>query len=1060
MANRIDLDASQLEAMRAVDAGLNTFVTGAPGSGKSTVALQALVSAPRKPEGWAPALVIVPDRRRAQLFESRWARVAATELSGLRADGSHRLVRSLSSYAYLVLGLWLIEREEALPRPVMLSGAAEDAWLADFLEGEGADSWGFTETVRKSPLFRMEVRNVMARSGQAGLLPEDLGVLGETLDVPLWTVAGAAYREYAGEGRAFSEQTANVDAARIPLIAANILRRWDTDAASEGVTARRPLPGRVIVDDAQDLPISALNLLGTMSELGSQVIVTANPDEATAGYRGGVFDLGARLAKALSAQRVALKQQHRLPPDAVRVLNGVESWLGTLQKSGSQPEVAGAGAGGQVSAKLLTTGSHMSEQVAAILREGHLYDKMPWREMAVIVRHSGEVDGIQRALARNGVPVQSGERPVILGRVPLVRSILECLVDEPDSEDPLELDRRALELTLSPLVRADSLALFRVLRDFRATEKADGPRGASALLEAVSNRTFEPGSRADRSVSKRLKVAAKLWTQRKTAARQPVGEGLWTVWSQSGLAPILRETALEDSSRGRAASEDLDSVLALFRKADLWEQERSDRHSAQADAATFAREILSQGVATDPLVPRGLSEAGVWVVTPAQAAGRQWNLVVVAGLSEGTWPASSRRGLGDLPRLDSVLAEAEQRGWRGQESIERFLPDRAALVSADSRSLAASRRVEEARLFLVALSRSSGDVHLLGIENEDTAPSSFLLLLADSGRVKLREPDRASLGDRGQPLTIEALIASMRKHLVSVESTEEEKRDAARVLALLWSEGISQADPALWGTTGSLSTENPILDQGPVRLGPSGVQSAQECSLQWFLQDVGGRNQVLHEEALTLDGATIGTIMHSLAERHPHAGSTGMVEALRDEWDRLGLTKQTFWERVIYAEMEAMAAKMGAYFATFKGEVLTEESIRFEVEDIIVSGRADRVEIGPDGSAKIIDIKTGRPGSKTAGAESPQLAAYQVGIAERGFDPGGAALLFLQASEPLSEQAPFGKAQVAETKRQLAELSGRLGGSRVMASPAPQLCRLCPFRQVCPAQVDSTRSSE
>ena len=164
-----------------------------------------------------------------------------------------------------------------------------------------------------------------------------------------------------------------------------------------------------------------------------------------------------------------------------------------------------------------------NEQVAAIFREGHLYDKIPWRDMAVIVRHSGEVDGIQRALARNGVPVQSGERPVILGRVPLVRSILECLVDDPDGEDPLELDRRALELTLSPLVRADSLALFRVLRDFRAFVKTDGPRGVSALLEAISNRTYEPGSQANRSVSKRLKVAAKLWSLRKTAARQPVG---------------------------------------------------------------------------------------------------------------------------------------------------------------------------------------------------------------------------------------------------------------------------------------------------------------------------------------------------------------------------------------------------------------------------------------------------------------------------------------------------------------------------------------------------------
>ena len=1073
VSDTVILDAHQRAAVDAVNGGGHVHVVGGPGTGKTTVALAVMESADERfshgrPDLWAPALFLVPDRRRARETDVLLAHHFEGRLAGLRTDGSHRLVRALSSYAYLVLGLWLIEREVALERPVMLSGADEDAWLTRFLDDSAVAVREVPEAVRRSPLFRMEIRNIMARCGQAGLFPEDLETLGRDFDKSVWRVAAAAYGAYAGGRSAFTISSPHIDPARMPRIAANILRDWDSRADEQRVTARKPVPGVVIVDDSQDLPRSALPLLKELAASGCQVVIAGSRNEAVAAFRGGTPELGELCADELAADRVLLFENHRSAPRVIPAIQEVEGWLEPPKKAtgggGADPEpqtlgATDAGGGGIVVGESLATQSHLAERVSEIFRSSHLFGGVAWKDMAVVVRHADAVDGIARALGRSGVPVQSGERPVVLSKVPLVFSMLSLLSGEEQEVSAGETDRIALDLAVSPLVRVDSLGLFRVMRDFRGQNETGGPTGIAALLEAIDSGEYQPTAPSLQSSFRGLKVASKLWSVRDAAAIMPAQQGLWRVWELSGLAETLRDTALQDSSVGRSAAEDLDSMLALFRKADLWSQEKMAMGSTVGDARAFSRQILNQTIATDPLVPRGLSESGVWIVTPTQAAGREWETVVVAGLDEGVWPSALRRGLGDLPTLEGILEDARQRGWPGEKGIDRFLPDRSVAVPFNRGASAASRRVEEARLFLVALSRSRGDVHLLALENEDASPSTFLTNLLESGVVSGVQD--GGVADPGRlALTIPGLISQMRQRLVADRSTAEEKGEAARVLALLWQEGVEQADPGLWATSGSLSTDSPVLDQGPVRLGPSSIQTAADCGLKWFLQDIGGRNQELHSEAKNLDGAMIGTIMHTLAEKHPHAGPSEMKDALDDVWQELGLTLETYWERVAFSEMTQMATRMGVYFSSFKGEVLTEQAVKFAIGDVLVSGRADRIEIDEDGLARIIDVKTGKSDVNAKGEENAQLAAYQVGVTELGYQTGGAALLALRSDNSLKVQTAFSKEQMEDTKEFLRGLGVGLGGPRIMANPEVSRCRSCAFRHVCPAQSDSVRSCE
>lgn len=1079
----VTLDESQTAALSAACAGGNLYIQGGPGTGKTTLALATMRDAIdgqalRGASSWAGGMLLTADRRRAAALEARLMPLVNGMEMRLRADGSHRLVRSLNSYAYMILGLWLVERDEPLRRPHLLSGAEEDAWLVSFLaETRSVQAPGLPASIPAGEAVRMEVRNVMARAGQAGLLPDDLEALAREFQTPVWQLAARAYREFAGGKRAFGVDTAHFDSARLPRIAANVLRGWSRLASQEAVQAPPPLPARLIVDDAQDLPLSALPLLQQAAQMGAQLVITGNADEATAQFRGGVPSLGEQVIAAVGGETLDLQRRNRGSSRVQAATAQVESWLRQarpVRREDSRsrlpllapishqtyPSPAHSVAkGADVLAHRVATRSQMAETVSAILRERHLHGRVEWQNMAVIVRHASALEGLQRSLSRNGVPIQSGERPVVLSRIPIVRTLLTLLAAS-EGQSVEEENRDALELVVSPLVGADSLEVFRLLRDYRARSDAPAGMGIADLLEAVAAGTYQPpgssgsGSRLERA-TQCLARAAQVWVRRRKARAMDPRVGLWSLWDGAQIATELRAQSQEHSAAGRIADEQLDAVMALFRRADLWSQEEATSGRGAGDAAEFAREVLAQTVATDPLVPQGLAEAGVWVITPAQAAGREWESVVVADLEEGTWPSRSPAGRADTV-LEAALEDARARGWKGERTIGDFLPDRDALFTQDSAAMRGQRRRDEARLFLVAISRSRGQVDLVAVENEGTAASSFFTALVEGGFAHLVEGGLLA----GRYLTMTALVSGLRQRLTAVGSTPDQRREAALLLALLTETGVRSADPDLWGARGAISTDSPVLAQGPVRVGPASIQTGRDCPLRWFLSDVGGRRQDLHDEAQALDGATIGELLHTLAEENPDAGPERMRERFRELWERAQLPRQTYWERRAFDEASEMAAKMGAYFASVDGEVLTEQAIAFEAGDVMVSGRVDRIEIDDTGAARIVDIKSGKGDVGAKAEENAQLTAYQIGVSELGYQSAGAALLVLRERTALRTQAPLAGEELVAARDAIADLAPSLGAARIAATPKTGGCQTCPFRHVCPAHPDSVRSSE
>ena len=1083
-------------------AAASLVVRGAPGSGRTTCALMVLAQCRARGES---AVLWAPDRSRVDALESR---VQALLPEAVRP------VRTPAAYAYQVVSTWRIGRGDPLGTLELVTGAQEDQLIQDLL-ARGGVAWpdSMPEAMRAMPAFRMEVRNLFARAGEAGIDGAALGDLGSRFGHPEWVSAGALLAMYEGDpGFAVTTRGAmSVDTSRIQRIAADLVARWEADAPGEGVTAGTPLPDAVVVDDLQDCTASTVELLAAMARRGVRVVAFADPDVAVASYRGGEPHLDRRLAARLDVPVLELGAVHRGTAalrDLARDVTGRISTSGPVRRRtvGVAGEASGdaspdggpgadAGPGGvgdprsrvgaprasDILVHLAASEAQMGAITAHHLRAHHLHDGVAWEDQVVIVRSSGDVAEVRRQLRRGGVPVAGRRRAIAFSAEPVTRTLLELVAGQvglaqegrgatagggvqppaPQSRDSaprrspeltaaqdadrngeLELARRLLE---SPFVRADGLDVHRLLRALNSQVVAAGDEdgdedatdvvGAShdvlslledpALLEHCGNRELRDA----------LLRAGRMWTVGRGPGTARPRAALWALWDASGLAEQWRDGALASDLDAEWYDDQLDALLALFRVADVWEQ-----RNPAGSAREFCLQLLADDVPTDTITRMGIRPPGVDVLTPAQAMGREWEVVAVLGLQDGRWPNLRLR---DRVLRADLLADLAA-GRTGTDAQGRDV------LLDDPRSARRGVLDDETRLLAAAVTRSRRVLHVAAVRTEQQAPSQFLDIVARHAPVDLvdgevpLEPVPPSLDLPGQ-------VGRLR-HLAAQPDDTPRRDTATTLLAVLAGEGVRSADPAGWTGAGGLSTEEPVLGEGPVFVSPSKVQSARECALKWFLASAGG-------SPASGGAQQLGTLVHAIAQRHPHGPLDVMLEELDAAWEEVGHDLSTWVGQRERAHAEAVVRALATYMEGVPGEVGVEVPVRVPVGDLVITGSIDRLEVVDEG-VRIVDLKTGKPSVTRDGAEEhPQLSTYQVALLAQGEAVAGARLVFLgngKVEERL--QGPLEGEHLERWRTDLEDLADTMRAGTFRATPSEQACRHCPFRRSCPAMDQGRRT--
>lgn len=1018
-AGPVRLDASQRAVLDHRGGVLR--VLGAPGSGKSTVAVEVVASRCAAGELTPDQCLVLTATRAAaaRLRDAVTTRIAGTT--------SLPLARSHQSFAFGVLRRAAVLGGE--PSPRLLSGPEQDLVLRELLAGHGVGAgpgpaWP-EDLLPALPTraFRGELRDLLMRAVELGLDPDGLAALGAVHSRPEWEAAAKVFAEYDEVTALAPATSAALDPAAVLGTAANHLL---TDRASLDLLRREVR--LVVVDDAQELTPAALRLLEVLVGEGAvDLILLGDPDAATQTFRGADPSLFVTAWPAARSHR--LDRSHRCPPAVTAAAARVARHIGVVGDVTHRllaPRTDGTQ--GVVEARLLRSPAQEASFIAHRLREAHLRDGVPWSAMAVLVRGSSRAGTLRRVLAAEGVPVEAAAAELPVRDEPAVRPFLDLF------EAALALGAGAdgvapevvVDAVTSPLGGADAVTLRRLRRSLRRHElDAGGGRVSDELLGEAVLQPFaldRIGPEADpaRRVHRVLAAA-------RTALADPAATAesvLWAMWAATGLSEVWRSAALAGGVLGGRADRDLDAVLALFEAAGRF----VDRLPGAAPAS-FLEHLRGQEVAGDTLVPRAVAPGAVALLTPAAAAGREWPLVVVAGVQEGVWPDLRLRGslLGSTDLVDVV---------RGRDGSRRAA--RAAV------------RHDETRLFLVAVTRARESLLLTAVRSEDEQPSPYLDVIDPIAE------DRA-LTEVPRPATLRGLVGQLRRDAGGPDPALAGA--AVTTLARLAALGVAGADPSRWWSLTEVSDERPRRADGlPVRVSPSTIDRFGQCELQWVLRSAGG-------DGPSVGAMDVGTLVHEVAHELGDTDASSYAAAVRERWGRLGLAKCWVADRKL-AEATLMTERLAAYVAQTSAagwrRVGTELAMEVALGRVVLSGRVDRLEADSAGALRVIDLKTGTSKPKAAEIEHHgQLGAYQLGIEHGAFgDHGrvsaGAALLQLgkaaNQSTTLQAQSPLARNENPAWVGELVEATAeRMAGASFTATPATH-CRTCPLKDSCPAQ--------
>lgn len=974
------LDERQ-RAVVALAPDASAVVVGAPGTGKTTTLVArvaALVAGGVDPDS---VLVLTPSRQTATALRDRLALATDRATSG-------PLARSVASFAFQLVRAHAVAADADPPQ--LLTGGDEDQLIHDLLEGDAEDEASAPSRwpdwlgagIRSTPGFRTEVRTFFAECTTLGIGPGRLRELGERDDRPAWVSLSSFFREYL-DVRA-DMRGAHRDAAGLVREAVGLMR-----TAGDGIPALDRI-GVLLVDDAQELTLGGVELLEAARGRGIPVMAFGDPDVGSGSFRGATPENFARVATGLGDVHI-LTSRHRGTAWQAELVRRVTQRIGASGVVAHRGAPGGIDPDGSVRGLLLRSPAEEYDAVARLLRERHVHDGVPWGRCAVIAHDNRQVAALETELSARDVPARSSGPGRALGALRPVGDLLR-LVDLATRAEWSPDDVYAA--LLGTYGRLDPIELRRLRSTLRHAElAAGGDRPAKELLLSAMRQPLEFDLLDTREARRAAQLARTLAHLVDELGRGATAhELLWAAWDRSGLERSWSEIARGNGPLAEQAGRDLDALVALFQAA-----KRFVERSLDADPRVFVRSILDSDVAEDRLTAP-VREDTVQILTPAGALGLEFDTVVIAGVQDGVWPNTRLRG----SLLDT---------WR--------LADASARARAEAGSVFDRRRAamhDELRLLARALSRATERVIVTAVDDDDTGPSVFFEFLPD--------PERHTVD---HPLSLRGLVAQHRRTLTHRDARREDPAPAhaAAQLALLADAGVPGAAPSQWYGVVAPTSTGPLRDlaKEDVRVSPSRLQTLEECQLNWVIGDLGG------DPGGTTAG--LGTIIHAALEHAAEATEESLWAEVDARWGEL--TFEADWrERAERTRARDLVRRLHLYLRRFEdaGGALIGAEPHFEVpipldeaeefeHGAILSGYIDRVELAPDGTVVIVDLKTGKrePQTDAKVVDNPQLGAYQLAFeagavpAAAGLPPGGAKLLVLRptsrADYVTPRQPPF-----------------------------------------------------
>lgn len=989
-------DAEQMLSNLVTGTGAQQYVVhGGPATGKSSLLAAAIAAVVSR--GIAPNRILAigsSARSVAQLRDFIDAAFLA-QAGEMANHGLNPQVRTVHSLAFAVMAAAAGAIGVSPPR--LLTGAEHDAIFRQALAGYSADGGlRWPEAVRPALAtrgFARELRDVVLRTTERSVAPERLAEMGETFERPLWVLAADFARRHEQE---MELRTASLPAAEgfpTQLNAAQLVGRAteELDADPSLMVGGRAVEV-LIVDNAQLIDPMGGELLMRFAEQAKVVIVAHDPDTAVFRFRGANDKFVQKVQE--TAATVSLTRSWRdrdvLLASALfaRRLPGHEPWRQEVEAHSEA--AAHTDRFAPVAWHAAATVNDEAAAIADYLLRLHYLHDIPWKRMAIIQRSVGaHAELLQRTFDAYGVPVVDAGAEVPPADDPLVAALLDVL--ESALETPNEaMVRRLLVGPLGQADPADLRDLRRLLRE-RGREDAETPSRSMEAIRELLLADTDPAEVLGEDVPGRLLSPLqrirmlRAVVQEAIASDQSVEMVVWELWHATRKAHTLLDIVIEGGVAGRAADRSADAVLDLVdHAADFVEQ------LPRGTLRQFIEMLREQELPAPRRIRRSPRNA-VSLLSAHNSVASEFDVVVIAGLQDGVWPAPRRRfGLFELELLIDLLDNPEF------ETLSQQEREAAAMAAAAA---------DERRLIVLAASRATRHVLFTAVDSTDgeLGASQFFDELHNAGI-----PQWAALtGDDEvaghRVFGTSSLVADARQHLLDRSTNDATRHAVARVLKTLATHGVDSADPHNWyrgRTVSSTSSPFPQRASGArVRISPSGLETLETCPLRWFISKQLSasvetpmlRGQAIHLAAQALDsGVAVDDVVAAITDVWPVlSGTRGWAATTENDELEQMVRRLHGW-----LQINAPAYSSQAVEQQFAMEIRSPAGQQFNeqpAETVLVNGRIDRIDVDADGRFRTVDFKTATsPMSKDEAVTNPQLALYQLALRLGAFTSVGA----------------------------------------------------------------------
>lgn len=533
-----------------------------------------------------------------------------------------------------------------------------------------------------------------------------------------------------------------------------------------------------------------------------------------------------------------------------------------------------------------------AEWVAAEAKRLVLEEDVPVDEIAVVVRNLSErVEEFEESFDKVGLPVVSS-REIRLLEVPAVKALLlvyRLVAEDWDTADMIAL---ADSPYLAPNLNASLVRTARQMAEPPSThgEWLERFERLSAMEETVrggwSTEDVEAMTAEFEAFGEALSELLDAEQEAPTASSwvETLVEAVETFELEERIYGVGAE--VEAAERLQLARLDLDGLNELLHAANDWLRGREV--AGLEDVAVPAgswyeelEEIARQNRIRVSAYPRH----GVHLLTPSQAIYRSWQVVMVAGLNDGAFPA-------DVDLDEHSLTEEERRAIRLptrpiREARERLLFQGAVAAGREQVLFTAPAADEHGKALVTSPFLTHMDVRLEGFELEDVAAHQLL-------------PERAE--DLRSARDLDLVGAHRYREVVANEQREDGEtryllEEDPLVRAWLVRPGTGRALEA-WAVEGFRYRLEEILQHHPwqqqdlfdeippfgefaglfrpeqvpewireetATFSPSDFDAYQKCHFRFFLSKVVGLDRAVEQDGHSEAGA-FGSLQHEILE--------------------------------------------------------------------------------------------------------------------------------------------------------------------------------------------------